>query len=127
MKYVLLFILFTTCGIVTLAQHSIPDTIQATAVDKINFDGNLTEAVWTTAPAINNFTQRELDFGKPATELTKVAIVYDNLALYIGVWCFQKEKTIRAKFLQRDFDYDQDDVFGVAFSPFNDKRNGYYL
>ena len=45
--------------------------------------------------------------------------------MYIGVWCYQKENTIRAKFLQRDFDYDQDDVFGVAISPFNDKRNGY--
>lgn len=120
-----LVLLFSFFAVKSIAQHSIPDTIHATAVDKINFDGKLTEAVWTIAPTINNFTQRELNFGKPATELTKVAIVYDNLALYIGVWCFQKQNTIRAKFLQRDFDYDQDDVFGVALSPFNDKRNGY--
>ncbi len=125
MKHVLLFILFTSCCILTLAQHSTPDAIQATTIDKINFDGKLTEPGWTTAPAINNFTQRELDFGKPSTEQTKVAVVYDNLALYIGVWCYQKQGTIRAKFLQRDFDVDQDDVFGVALSPFNDKRNGY--
>jgi hypothetical protein len=27
--------------------------------------------------------------------------------------------------MQRDFDYDNDDVFGVLISPFNDGRNGY--
>ena len=74
MKHVLLFIFFTSCCMLTLSQHSTPDTIQATAIDKINFDGKLTKPGWTTAPAINNFTQRELDFGKPPTELTTVTI-----------------------------------------------------
>ena len=32
---------------------------------------------------------------------------------------------IRAKFMQRDFDYDEDDNFQVALSTFNDNRNGY--
>jgi hypothetical protein len=27
--------------------------------------------------------------------------------------------------MQRDFDYENDDVFGVLISPFNDGRNGY--
>ncbi len=124
-KKSILVLLFPFFAVKSSAQHSLPDTIQATTVDKINFDGKLTEPVWLTAPAINNFTQRELDFGKPATEQTKVAIVYDNLAIYIGVWCYQKEGSIRAKFMQRDFSYEEDDNFQVALSPFNDKRNGY--
>ncbi len=52
-------------------------------------------------------------------------MVYDNLALYIGVWCYQAPDKIVAKFLQRDFDYDTEDNFEVIISPFNDKRNGY--
>lgn len=108
------------------AQHSLPDTIRANFINfKINFDGNPVEDFWLTTNSVTNFKQRELNFGQPASELTKVAIVYDNLALYIGVWCYQKENTIRAKFLQRDFDYNQDDNFQVTLSPFNDKRNGY--
>src|SRR5438067_8370670 len=102
MKYALLLILFTTHFFVSVAQHSSPDTIQAITVDKINFDGKLTEPFWLTAPAVSNFTQRELNFGKPSTEQTKVAIAYDNLALYIGVWCYQSRDKITAKFLQRD-------------------------
>ena len=108
------------------AQHRSPDTIYANPINQhIIFDGKITEAFWQSAAAVNNFTQRELDFGKPASEQTKVAVVYDDIALYVGVWCYQKPNTIRAKFLQRDFDYDEDDAFAVALSTFNDKRNGY--
>jgi hypothetical protein len=58
----------------TNAQHSPPDTIRADFISsKLNFDGKLSEAFWQTTNSINNFTQRELDFGKPATEQTKVA------------------------------------------------------
>ncbi|MFZ1806091.1 MAG: DUF5916 domain-containing protein [Cyclobacteriaceae bacterium] len=109
-----------------LAQHSQPDTIKAFLSDEINFDGNLTEPAWSQATHISNFTQRELDFGQPATEHTEVAVVYTDLALYIGVWAYQKDpKSIVAKFLQRDFDFDTDDNFKVILSPFNDRRNGY--
>jgi hypothetical protein len=108
------------------AQHSFPDTIKATLInEKVNFDGRLSESFWQTSPSISNFTQRELDFGKKASEQTKVAMVYDNLALYIGVWCYQKQNTIHAKFMERDFDYTQDDNFEIALSSFKDKRNGY--
>jgi hypothetical protein len=109
------------------AQHSKPDTLEALRINtKINFDGNPDEAVWRTAQHINNFTQRELHFGEPASEKTETAILYDNYNLYIGVWCYMQNpaKTV-AKFMSRDFNYENDDVFGVLISPFNDGRNGY--
>jgi hypothetical protein len=111
---------------IALAQHSKPDTIAATYIqEKISFDGKLNEAFWQFALSIENFTQRELNFGRPSSERTKLVVIYDDLALYFGVWCFQKQNSIRAKYLQRDFDYTQDDNFQIALSPFNDKRNGY--
>jgi hypothetical protein len=124
-KIIILVLLFSILFGKAIAQHSSPDTIRAITVDKINLDGKLTEPVWLTAPSVNNFTQRELDFGKPSTEQTQVAIVYNNLALHVGVWCYQKRETIVAKFMQRDFDFDTEDNFEVIISPFNDKRNGY--
>lgn len=121
-----LFVFFSHLVITAIAQHSFPDTIQAVIIkEKIDFDGKLIEPVWIAAPVINNFTQRELDFGKPSTELTKVAIIYDDLALYIGVWCYQKQETLVAKFMQRGFEFDTEDNFEAIISPFNDKRNGY--
>ncbi len=108
------------------AQPSFPDSIQAIYTnEKINFDGKLSEAFWESINHTKNFTQKELEFGKPSTDKTHVAIVYDKLNLYIGVWCYQQKNTIRAKFMQRDFDYNQDDNFQIALSTFNDKRNGY--
>jgi len=117
-----LSLLFTTA----LSQHIYPDTIHAIAIiEKISFDGKLDEAIWHSSAAIDNFTQRELSFGQPSTEKTRLVIAYDDLALYFGVWCFQSQNSIRAKYLQRDFDYTQDDNFQIAISPFNDNRNGY--
>jgi len=53
------------------AQHSKPDTVQATRIpEKILFDGNPDEAIWESAQHISNFTQRELNFGEPASEKT---------------------------------------------------------
>ncbi len=63
-KKIILVSLFSIYLANAIAQHSSPDTIRAIAADKINFDGKLTEPVWLTAPAINNFTQREHDFCK---------------------------------------------------------------
>ena len=112
---------------ISYAQHSNPDTVQATRItEKILFDGNPNEAMWGSAQHINNFTQRELNFGEPASEKTETAILYDNNNLYIGVWCYQEHTDkIVGKFMQRDFDFESDDVFGVLISPFNDGRNGY--
>ena len=109
------------------AQFNHADTIFATALSNgIVLDGKLDETAWTKALPIENFSQRELDFGMPATEITRTAVVYDETAIYIGLWCYQKGlKSIHAKFMQRDFDYDQDDNFQVAISTFNDRRNGY--
>jgi hypothetical protein len=79
-----------------------------------------------SAQHISNFTQRELHFGEPASERTEATCLYDDNNLYLGVWCYQENaEKIVGKFMQRDFDYENDDVFGVLISPFNDKRSGY--
>ena len=118
---------FICVSVFAHAQHSLPDTVSAYySTDEIIFDGVLSEPVWNSAIRINNFTQRDLNFGEPCTERTEVAIVYTQFALYVGVWVYQSDpKTVIAKFLQRDFDYDSDENFKIIISPFNDQRNGY--
>ena len=128
MKHLWFVIFFTNyCFVFLNAQHSSPDTLNAYRIHtQLNFDGNPNEAIWDSAQRISNFTQRELNYGEPASELTESGILYDNNNLYIGVWCYQKNpEKIVAKYMSRDFDYETDDAFGVLISPFNDGRNGY--
>jgi len=112
---------------VGFAQSSEPRAIKAYKVNQdIMFDGVLSDSIWQKVPHISNFTQRDLDFGKPVTERTEVAVIYDKHALYFGVWCYQKDASkIVAKNMKVDFNYREDDNFQIMISPFNDNRNGY--
>ena len=122
---IVLVIVLSSCFKICNAQHSDPDTINAKFLnEQIFFDGKLNEPCWQTAFKISNFTQRELSFGDPATEKTEVAIVYDKLAMYIGVWCYQRQsKKITAKFMTRDFNYVTDTNLSVLISYLNHKQN----
>jgi len=110
-----------------LGQHSKPDTLTAVfCKEQIKLDGKLDEACWLNAPIIENFTQREQNEGEPATERTKIAVVYTTNEIYFGIWCYDKEPDkISAQQMARDFNWDSDDNVEIIISPFNDNRNGY--
>ncbi len=125
MKKIFLLIVLILSLISLKAQHSKPDKIKALKITgKIKFDGQLTEYQWKEAMHISNFTQRELNYGKPSDEHTEVAILYNKKGLYFGIWCYQKTKII-AKSLQVDFNFWEEDNFKIMLSPFNDNRTGY--
>jgi len=73
MKQLWFVIFFTNyCFVFLNAQHSSPDTLAAYKINTaINFDGNPNDSIWKSAQRINNFTQRELHFGEPASEKQK--------------------------------------------------------
>jgi hypothetical protein len=109
------------------AQYSEPSGIRAMYTEeRMHIDGKLDEKVWQEADRINNFTQRELHIGQPATERTEVAIAYNSDFIYIAVWCYDSEpENIIAKELRRDFKYELDDNFIVILDTYGDKRNGF--
>ena len=51
-------------------------------------DGRLDDAAWQRAAPMTGFTQREPQDGQPASERTAVRVVFDDEALYVGVWAF---------------------------------------
>ncbi len=110
-----------------LGQRSEPSSIEALEVsESIRLDGSLDEPAWQRTEHVSNFTQRELDFGAPASERTEVAILFDADALYIGFWAWDTDpRAIRANEMSRDFGWGADDVFEVVLDPFDDDRNGY--
>ena len=124
-RVILIVLLFSVAKL--YSQHSQPSVLHAYRLhSKIKFDGILDDPVWKKAQRVSNFTQRELDYGKPVTERTEVAVAYNRHGLYFGIWCYMKNaKKIVAKSLNVDFDYDDEDNFQIMLSPFDDNRTGY--
>ena len=124
-KVIFILILLITNNIIS--QQSKPDTLVALKYNKhIKVDGKLNESCWLNAPTIENFTQREQNEGEPATEKTKIAVVYNTNEIYVGIWCYDSEPDkISAQQMARDFSWRSDDNVEIMISTFNDNRNGY--
>ena len=92
----------------------------------ITLDGQLDEPSWAEAPLATNFVQNDPREGDPATFETTVKLLYDNRALYIGV--FAKDPApaeIIVNELRKDFNTGNADGFQVVIDTFHDQRNGY--
>ncbi|UCF35300.1 MAG: carbohydrate binding family 9 domain-containing protein [Acidobacteriota bacterium] len=104
-----------------------PKTLQAVRIEsgKINLDGELNEPEWQSAELAAEFIQNEPFEGQPASEPTKVRLLYDKENLYIGAICYDSagEKGFVSRELKRDFSPRDNDIFQVVFDTFNDKRN----
>ncbi len=94
----------------------------------IIMDGKLSENSWKTANVISDFTQRELEEGKPATEHTSVKILFDEKNIYIGIMCYDKNpnKIIHNE-LKRDGKINDDDNIAFILDTYHDYRSGYYF
>ena len=89
-------------------------------------DGHLDEPDWQRAQAATEFTQRDPDEGKPASERTEVRILLDEEAIYIGARMFDGTPTGISRQLTRrdDGDLDTVDSFHVAFDGLRDRLTG---
>ena len=126
-KHIYFFILILFLSNNLFGQHSKPDTLMAMFCDEqIVLDGKLDEPCWQKAVPIENFTQREQNEGEPATEKTRIAVIYSTNEIYFGIWCFDSEPDkISAQQMARDFRWSSDDNIEIMISTFNDNRNGY--
>jgi len=90
-------------------------------------DGFLNDEIWNSQNTdfARNFTQREPDEGKAATESTVVAVAYDDDAVYFAFWCYDSEpdKIIR-QLTRRDRATESDQVY-VRIDPYHDHQSGY--
>jgi len=89
-------------------------------------DGMVNDSVWSRAPIINEFYQREPELGKPVSEKTEFYILYDHNNLYIGIICYDDPDKITAKELARDVSLGDDDRVQVILDTFLDGRSGYW-
>jgi hypothetical protein len=102
-----------------------PPSFQAVeTADVISLDGRLTEPAWSKAPVVKDFFRTEPRQGGSYRYETFVQVLYDKRNLYFGVFCKDSvgRKGMRVQDYQRDFNYFENDLFGVALDPQNLKR-----
>ena len=112
----------------TLAQEKPADTAVKTvqmvrAITPPVIDGLLDDDVWSRAAIVEDFHQvQPNEFAEPS-EPTKVYLLYDDNALYVGARFWDPHPTARILH-QREF-LAGDDHFGVILDPFNRQRSGF--
>ena len=109
------------------AGSALPTVATATEVaESPSIDGFLNEAVWQQAPVMTGFTQREPMDGQPASERTEVRVVFDQEALYVGVWAFDSQpENITYGERIRDYEVRQSDNVVFVLDTYNDDQNGF--
>ncbi|HEU4733658.1 MAG TPA: DUF5916 domain-containing protein [Kofleriaceae bacterium] len=91
----------------------------------ISIDGRLDEPAWAAAPQHGGFVQRfPRDSGSPAFP-TRFAVLYDDEAIYVGVWADDPDPAqIRALLTRRDVDSPSDAV-AIEIDSYHDRRTAY--
>lgn len=106
------------------AQHRSLQAVKTAAPPKI--DGSLSDSVWRSAPVATNFITNTPVYGKPAKLKSTVKVLYDDIALYIGVYLYDDPAQIRKQFTIRDDQSDANvDLFSVFIDTYNDHQNAF--
>jgi hypothetical protein len=92
----------------------------------ITLDGALDEPTWREAPIATGFIQNEPREGQPATFDTEVRVLYDDQALYFGVFAHDDTPAaLVVSDLKKDFNTAASDAFLIVIDTFSDERNGF--
>ena len=101
--------------------------IKAVRVDEgPSIDGIVTDDVWLKAQPGGKLIQVSPKEKTPQSEPTEFRILYDDDALYIGVWCYDsKPNELVMLTMDRDQSMRFDDNIYISLDTFFDRRNGY--
>ncbi|MGA1525075.1 MAG: carbohydrate binding family 9 domain-containing protein, partial [Planctomycetota bacterium] len=94
---------------------------------EITVDAVLSEPIWASAVPITEFTQVVPIEGGAPSVATRLRVVYDEDALYLGLECLDDPANVRARLNQRDARLDPDDRVEFWFDTFDDQRFGYWF
>jgi hypothetical protein len=84
-------------------------------------DGRVGDEVWRLAPPVELARQQYPSDGKPATERTRVRVLYDDEALYVGFEAEHKRAPVIERLTRRDHDSESEWV-SVQIDPRNEGK-----
>ena len=91
----------------------------------ITVDGWLDEAAWGQAVWISDFIQKRPREGAPPSDSMRIAILYDDAAVYVGARMFSRDPSkIQAPLSRRDNTFQAERMW-VSFDSYRDKRTAY--
>ncbi|MCD4678873.1 MAG: carbohydrate binding family 9 domain-containing protein [Bacteroidales bacterium] len=126
-KKIFLFILllvFSTLGIYSqIAEKKTYTAVKTDIPPKI--DGILDDGVWKNIASATDFIQFRPHNGQAATLDSKVKIVYDNEAVYIGAIMYDPYPDSILTELSRRDEANNVSTFGIYIDPFNDAAVAY--
>ena len=125
-----IYILLCTFAVTSYAQETFPppDVAPEIKVNRterpIKVDGNLDEEDWSQAEVVDSFFRQEPRQGGTYNFKTVVRLLYDDKNLYVGAFCKDSLglEGIRIQDLRRDFQWGENDIFGLALDPQNLKQ-----
>ena len=89
-------------------------------------DGVLDEGFWAEAGVLADLVQREPMEGQPVSERTEVRMAYDDEALYVGAWMFDRDvSSIVFGQTLRDASLNDSDAFVLVLDTYLDRQNGF--
>jgi hypothetical protein len=101
------------------------EAVQVPASSPIVVDGRLTEDVWTQAPSINEFVQREPAEGSAPSQRTDARIAFDDRSLYVAIHAFDTEPQRIVGMLTRRDQRSPSDWVKVVVDSYFDRRSAY--
>ncbi|MEE9571477.1 MAG: DUF5916 domain-containing protein [Candidatus Neomarinimicrobiota bacterium] len=93
--------------------------------EKIFLDGKLDESAWIFTDNSSNFIQRDPLEGKPATESTSFAILYDDENLYVAIRAQTTDNSTIKGILSRRDEESPSDWLYVSIDSYNDNRTAF--
>jgi hypothetical protein len=126
-RLILLFVWFAARPASTHGQSVAPAVSATRASTSPIIDGRLDEAAWVAEGAlIESLVQREPYEGTPASERTRVRLLYDDQALYVAAWLFDRDaSTVVVGQNRRDASLTDSDAFVIVLDTYRDRQNGF--
>jgi len=91
----------------------------------IAVDGRLDEQAWAQAAWISDFVQKRPHEGAPPSDSMRIAILYDDDAVYVGARMYSRDPSkIQAPLSRRDNTFQAERMW-VSFDSYHDKRTAY--
>jgi hypothetical protein len=91
----------------------------------IELDGRLTDPAWRDAQVITDFRQRGPDRGAPSSERTEARVLFDEQAVYVAVWAYDRSPSEIVAPLSRRDDLRGSDRVGIHIDSWFDRRTGF--